>query len=93
MENWVLALHSVRFQLVDTGQLHRCVDVLDVGSGKALIGGDQRKLFDCCLSYQQPIDRVSMEIVHPHDPQCVTEFEGEAFDSACEETVGNVAIG
>jgi hypothetical protein len=75
-------------QLVDTGQLHGCVDVLGVGSGNAPIGSDQRNLLDRCLSYQQPIDRVPMEIVHPHDPQCVAESEGEAFDSACEETVG-----
>ena len=75
------------------GWLHRCIDVLDIGCGKAPIGGDQRSPFDRCLSYQRPIDLVPMEIVDPHDPQCVAEFEGEAFDSACEKTVGNVAVG
>ena len=44
-------------------------------------------------SYQRPIDLVPMEIVDPHDPQCVAEFEGEAFDFACEKTVGNVPVG
>jgi len=86
-----LALGALQF--VDAGQLQRCVDVLDVGSGKAPIGGDQRNLFDRCLSHEQPIDRIPMEIVRWHDPQCMAEFEGEAFDSAREKTVGNVAVG
>jgi hypothetical protein len=28
----------------DKTELHRCIDVLDVGSGKGPIGGDQRNL-------------------------------------------------